>query len=250
MIASLKSELRKIWTVRSTYAILLFSLILMGVFAFWIEGVKAGMNSKAISDPTKLASLISDAITNLAFWGGLVGVLAAAHEYRYNTITYTLTASRSRSRTLLAKLLAVSGFALFFAIFVTVFAIGFMYLGLGLKGFSLAHQVVPTGLIWRVLFESWGYSMFGLLLATIIRQQVGSIAAFFIIPTGVESLLGLLLKNNRVYLPFLALQQVTGLMGSEVLHVLSHGRAALVVGIYLVIGWAVAWFLFMRRDAN
>ncbi|HSX44167.1 MAG TPA: ABC transporter permease [Candidatus Saccharimonadales bacterium] len=250
MIASLKSELQKIWTVRSTYLILLFSFGLMCIFAFWIEGVKAGESSKAITDPTKLASLISDAITNLAFWGGLVGILSATHEYRYNTIMYTLTSSRSRTKTLFAKVFAVAIFAVVFTVFVAVMAPIMMYLGLAVKGFSLTHQVIPTDLWWRVLFEGWGMSMLGLLLAILIRVQVGAIAAFFVIPVAIEPLAGLLLKENRAYLPFLALQQVTGLMGSDLHHVLSHSKAAMVVCAYLVVGWIVAWILFLKRDAS
>jgi len=250
MIASLKSELQKIWTVRSTYAVLLFSFILMGIFAFWVEGFKAGDGSKALIDPTKLAGLLSDAITNLAFWGGFVGILSMTHEYRYNTIMYTLTASRSRSKSLLAKILAVSIFAVLFAIFVSVFATALMYLGLTVKGLTLSHQTIPADLIWRVLFEGWASSMLGLLLAVLIRVQVGAIAAFFVIPVAIEPLAGLILKDNRIYLPFLALQQVTHLEGGAAGRVLSHGRAALVVGVYLVIGWIVAWILFLRRDAS
>ncbi len=250
MIASLKSELRKIWTVRSTYLLLLLSFVVMCIFAFWIEGVKAGESSKAVTDPTKLASLMSDAITNLAFWGSLVGILLATHEYRYNTIMYTLTASRSRTKTLLAKVVAVSIYAVLFSIFVVVFAAALMLLGLTIKGHTLSHQVIPHDLWWRVIFEGWAMSMFGLLLAMLIRVQVGAFAAFFIIQVAIEPLAGLVLKDNRIYLPFLALQQVTALMGSDIHHVLSHGRAALVVCAYLIVGWIVAWILFLKRDAN
>jgi ABC-2 type transport system permease protein len=249
MIAYFKSELRKLYTVRSTYVILLFSFVLMLIFAFWIEGIKAGNPGKAVTDSHKLASIFLDAITNLAFWGGIVGILSVTHEYRYNTIMYTLTSSRSRSQTLLAKVAAISLFALFFAVFVSVFAVALMYIGLAIKGVSLSHQVLSPDIIWRVLFVSWGYSMLGALLAVIIRHQVGAIAAFFVMPVFLEQLLGLLLKDNRIYLPFNALSQVTQPQGMELHKVLSHGRAALVFGIYLAIAWIVAWYLFLRRDA-
>lgn len=249
MINSLKAELRKIWTVRSTYGFLLFSLFLMCVFAFWVEGIKAGDGSKAVSDPYKLASLLRDAITNLAFWGSLVGVLSVTQEYRYNTITYTLTSSRSRSQVLLSKILAVTIFSIVFTLFVLVFAGALMYLGLAIKGFTLSHQIIPSSLLWRVFFETWGSSMLGLLIAVIVRQQIGAIVTFFAISVIVEPLVGLLLKDNRIYLPFLALQQVTHLEGSDLQNVLSHGKAALVVCVYIVVGWAVAWYLFLKRDA-
>ncbi|HSX18130.1 MAG TPA: ABC transporter permease [Candidatus Saccharimonadales bacterium] len=250
MIATLKAELRKIYNIRSTYAILLFSLVLMLIFAFWVEGIKAGENGRAVTDSGKLAGLLLDAITNLAFWGAIVGILSVTHEYRYNTIVYTLTASRSRSRVLLSKIIAVSLFAVFFSIFVSVFAVALMYLGLAIKGVSLSHQVLPLDLIWRILFVGWGYSMGGLLLASLIRQQVGSIVAFFVLPNLVEALVGLLLKDNKMYLPFTSLQQVTKVQNTELRHTLSHGRAALVFGVYLIVGWIVAWYLFLRRDAT
>jgi ABC-2 type transport system permease protein len=250
MISSLKAELRKIWTVRSTYGILIFSFFLMCVFVFWIEGIKAGDGSKPVTDPYKLASILRDAVTNLVFWGSLVGVLSATYEYRYNTITYTLTAARSRSRALLAKVTAVSVFSIVFTAFVLISTVVLLYLALSIKGFTLAHQVIPADLWWRVFFESWGGAMMGLLIAVLIRQQVGSIAAFFLIPSAVEPLIGLLLKNNQIYLPFIALQQVTGLEGSSLPHTLSHGKAALVVCAYLAVGWFIAWYLFLKRDAN
>jgi ABC-2 type transport system permease protein len=251
MIGSLRAELRKIWSVRSTYIILLFSLVLMGIFAFWVEGIKAGSGDGApVTYPYKLASLMRDAITNLAFFGSLVGVLSATHEYRYNLITYTLTSSRSRSKVLFAKVLAVSIYALLFAVFVALFSAAFMYVGLGIKGLTLVHQIIPGDLWWRILFEAWGSAMLGLLIATIVRQQVGAIATFFIIPVAVEPLIALLLKTNQVYLPFIALQQVTHLEGSGMSHLLSHSKAALVTVIYIGVGWIVAWYLFLKRDAN
>jgi ABC-type transport system involved in multi-copper enzyme maturation permease subunit len=250
MIQMLKPELRKIWTVRSTYALLLFNFALMCIFAFWIEGYKAGESSKAVTDPYKLASLLRDAATNLAFWGSLVAVNAITQEYRYNTIMYTLVASRSRTQTLLSKVVAVSIYALFFAVFVLVFAGGLMYLGLAIKGLSLSHQIIPSDLLWRILFEIWGFCMLGSLIAVIVCHQVGAIATFFATSVIVEPIIGLLLKDNRIYLPFMALQQVTQLEGSDLHHVLSHSKAALVVCVYIAAGWLVAWFLFLKRDAN
>jgi ABC-type transport system involved in multi-copper enzyme maturation permease subunit len=250
MIAYLKSEIRKLYTVRSTYVILLFSFVLMMIFAVWIEGIKAGNPGKAVTDSHKLASIFLDAITNLAFWGGIVAILSVTHEYRYNTIMYTLTASRSRSQTLLAKVGAISFFSLFFTVFVSIFAVALMYIGLAIKGASLSPQVLSPDIIWRVLYVGWGYSLLATLLAVIIRHQVGAIAAFFVMPVFLEQLLGLLLKDNRIYLPFNALQQVTQSQNTELHKSISHGRAALVFGVYLAIGWIIAWYLFLRRDAT
>jgi ABC-2 type transport system permease protein len=248
MINSLKAELRKIYTVRSTYGILAFCFVIMCVFAFWVEGYKAGDGSRTVTDVHKIAFLVRDAVGNLAFFGGLVGILAMAYEYRYNTIMYTLTASKSRVRILLAKIFAVSIYSVFFTLFVTIMVLILLFIGISIKGLSLSHQELPLDIIWRALFTSWGYAMAGLLLASLIRQQVGAIAAFFAIPIFIEQLAGLALKDNRIYLPFTALGQVT--ISEGVKNALSPGKAAVVFSIYLIIGWIIASVLFLRRDAN
>jgi ABC-type transport system involved in multi-copper enzyme maturation permease subunit len=249
MINSLKAEVRKIYTVRSTYAILAFCFVIMCIFAFWVEGYKAGDGSRAVTDVHKLAFLIRDAVGNLAFFGGIVGILCFSSEYRYNTIMYTLASSNSRIRILLSKIITVSLYSIFFTLFVAVFASLLMFIGLSLKGLSLSHQELPADIIYKTFFTSWGYSMVGLLFASLIRNQVGAIATFFAVPAFIEPLAGLALKDNRIYLPFAALQQVT-MASPELKHALSPAKATLVFSAYLVAGWIIAWYLFLKRDAN
>jgi ABC-type transport system involved in multi-copper enzyme maturation permease subunit len=250
MIAMFKSELRKIYSVRSTYFILLLGLIAMLIFAFYVEGLKAGTNGAPVTDPHKLSNLLLDAVSNMAFWGGIVAILSLTHEYRYNTITYTLTASRSRTKSLLAKIMGVSVFAVLYTVFLVVFSTALLYVGLAIKGYHLSPQVLHVDLIWRLLFIGWGQIMMALLLATLIRQQVGTLVAYLVIPSIVEQLFGLLLKDNKIYLPFTALQQVAHFTDGSVHHPLTPAHAAFVVGIYLVVGWFIAWILFLRRDAT
>jgi ABC-type transport system involved in multi-copper enzyme maturation permease subunit len=137
MINSLKAELRKIYSVRSTYATLAFCFLIMCIYAFWVEGYKAGDGSRSAADIHKLAFLLRDAVGNLAFFGGIVGVLCFSNEYRYNTITYTLTASNSRVRILVSKIIAITLYSILFTIFVAVFASLLMYIGITVKGLFL-----------------------------------------------------------------------------------------------------------------
>jgi ABC-type transport system involved in multi-copper enzyme maturation permease subunit len=249
MINSLKAELRKIYTVRSTYASLAFCFAIMCVYAFWVEGYKAGAGSRSVTDIHKLAFLIRDAVGNLAFFGGIVGVLCFSYEYRYNIITYTLTASSSRVRILVSKILAVTIYSIFFTLFVGIFASILMFIGISLKGLALGHQVLPVDVIYKVFFTSWGFAMMGLLIASLIRNQVGALGTFLAFPAFIEPLAGLALRDNRIYLPFAAMQQVTN-ASSELKHALSPPKAALVFSAYIVIGWIIAWYLFLKRDAN
>jgi ABC-type transport system involved in multi-copper enzyme maturation permease subunit len=249
MINSLRAELRKIYSVRSTYATLAFCFLIMCIYAFWVEGYKAGDGSRSAADIHKLAFLLRDAVGNLAFFGGIVGVLCFSNEYRYNTITYTLTASNSRVRILVSKIIAITLYSILFTIFVAVFASLLMYIGITVKGLSLGHQVLPVDILYKIFFTSWGFCMAGLLIASLVRNQVGAIATFFAMPSFIEPLAGLALKDKSVYLPFIALHQVS-VTPPELKHALTPAKAAMVFSVTIVIGWAIGWYLFLKRDAN
>jgi ABC-type transport system involved in multi-copper enzyme maturation permease subunit len=247
MMAELKSEFRKLLTIRSTYYLLGLTLFLVLLVGFYIEGYR--LDAKQLSDPMLLNNSVTDAISSLILFAGIVGLLLMTHEYRYNTIIYTLTASRSRSKVLAAKIIALSVFALIFVALVGILSPLMTDLGVHVARHTdlMAPQTINYGdVAWRLLYYSWAYVIAALMLAVIIRNQVAAIVSLFLIPT-VEALLTLLLKNNGVYLPFTAL-------GAVVTHPsqgsITPARAALVFAAYLIVGWAVAWILFSRRDAN
>ncbi|HEV7454981.1 MAG TPA: ABC transporter permease [Candidatus Saccharimonadales bacterium] len=258
MLASIKAEFRKLWTVRSTYVLFIVAFVLVMIFAFYAEGIKALPAS--VHDSGKLASEVTNAIMSVSLLGALAGVLLMTHEYRYNTIMYTLTSSNSRTKTLFAKIVAVSAFAVLFALVFAILSPLMTLLGLHIKGLTLDHQQFDVfSLAWRVVFYGWGFSMLGLALAVLLRNQIAVIVTLFMAPATVEPLLGLLLKHNAVYLPFSALGQVLQHQVSEpsgqavkgaVTFAMSYGRSALVTLLYLVVFWIVAWVLFARRDAN
>jgi len=247
MLSSLKAEFRKLLTVRSTYIIFGITVLLVIFFAFYAEGIKA--TTEALYNPGLLVSESKQAIMAVGLLGAMVGVLLVTHEYRYNTVMYTLTASNSRTKVILAKLLTVSAFAVVFSLVVGSLSPALTYLGIHLKGHALVHQVFPVwDVLWRVVFVGWGYAMLGFIFASAIRIQVGAISAMFLVPAMVEPLVGLLLKQNAVYLPFNDLQTV--LMHQGTLKTISVANAAWLFVIYVVGGMLITWQLFVRRDAN
>ena len=243
MMPAIKSEFRKLITVRSTYVILGFSLLLELFFALYATGYKADVAD--LHSHTMLASEVTSAISALAVFGSVAAVLLVTHEYRYNTIMYTLTAAKRRTNVWLAKIFIISVFAIVFSLVVGLLSPWLANVGVHLHGHTLVSQNLPLrNLLMRAVFYGWGYSMLALIVAMLIRIQVGSMAALFLIPTTVENLLGLLLKNNQVYLPFSALSAVV-----EKGHI-SYSHAALVALAYIVGGWIIAGIFFIRRDAN
>ncbi|HKU19016.1 MAG TPA: ABC transporter permease [Candidatus Saccharimonadales bacterium] len=250
MFATLKSEFRKLLTVRSTYITIGIVLALVAFYSFYIEGFKATHNATGVVvNPDKLASEVTGAMQAVGVLISLVGLLLMSHEYRYNTIMYTLTQSRSRTKALLAKILTVSAFAVAMSLLVAALAPLMTSLGLHAKGLTLAHQTFPIwSLAWRAVFYGWGLAMAGLLFAALLRNQIAAIVVLFFVPGTVEALLGLLLKKSAAYLPFTDLMGV--LQHSAERTVMSYGRAALIYLAYIVGSWIVAWVLFVRRDAN
>lgn len=252
MMPTLRSEFKKLLTVRSTYIITALVTAFVIFITFYVIGWR--MNAHDLHDPNQLASTITGALS-LTVFGAIVAILLMTHEYRYNTIMYTLTSSNSRSKVLLSKFIVVSVYALLLSVLIGVLSPLMTYLGVHANGHTLVPQTLHYGdLIWRSLFYGWGFSMAGLLFALLSRNQVASIAALFVIPDFIEQLLGLLLKHNTVYLPFSSLSQVlnagSGNGRVDTSSTLSPGKAAGVFCIYLAVGWAVSWYLFLRRDAT
>jgi ABC-type transport system involved in multi-copper enzyme maturation permease subunit len=171
------------------------------------------------------------------------------YEYRFNTITYTLTATNHRLKVLASKVIVATCFALVFTTIMAALSPLAVLLGLSFQDAHLAPQFIAySEIVWRVLFYGWGFGMAGLLIAALIRNQIGAIAGLLLLPGLVEQLLGLLLKSNAIYLPFSALDAVVHPGTGS--HVLTSISAALVFLCYLVVGWIVAVVLFLRRDAN
>src|SRR5258706_14974622 len=104
MMGTLKSEVRKILSLRSTYVILGFEVAMNLLFAFYVTGWR--LDAQSLASSSFLASQVNSSINALGLFGALVAMLLVTHEYRYNTIVYTLTANRSRSQVWLAKFIA------------------------------------------------------------------------------------------------------------------------------------------------
>lgn len=246
MIDALKAETRKLLTVRSTYIFTGLAVAFVIFYAFYIVGWR--LTGVELQNPHKLSDDVVGALSSLPMiFGAIIAILLMSHEYRYNTIMYTLTVSKSRTKVLLAKFLSVSIFALLFTVFVGVSAPLMAYLGVHAHGNTLVAQTIDWGdLIWRSLYYGWAYLSLALLLAVVIRNQIGAIISIFVIPP-IEQLISLVLKHNSVYLPFTL---VSSIISDPIQGAISHERAAIIFGCYLLVGWFATWLLFLKRDAN
>lgn len=246
MIAALHAEFRKLYTVRSTYMLALVALLLGAVLAgFWIWGYKdvehAALNHLALSN------LISRAANIAGIFLSFLAVLLVGHEYRYNTITYSLTSTNNRSKVYLAKLFVLLVSSLVIAAIVIAAAIGLFHVGQHLHHITTASQQVPLwDTIWRSAATVAGGIVYAFIISIVLRNLIGSIAFILVVPTTVENLLSLLLKDNVKYLPYTALDNLTRIEKSTV----SHSFSLAVVASYIAVFGVVSWLLFLKRDAN
>jgi ABC-2 type transport system permease protein len=246
MINATKAEFRKLLTVRSTYVILLLSLVLELINAFYANGYKA--SPAVLHDPTILMHQAAAAVEIISVLIAICGVLLVTHEYRYNTIMHSLTLARSRSQVFFAKITAISLFAVVFIALFTVLSPLLTLAGIHVHGLHLVNQELHlSSLWWRALFGGWAFVMLATILALLIRIQVGAIVALFLVPGTIEGLLGLLLKRNQVYLPFASVGEV---LSHNSAGYISYAHAAAVALAWIVTGLIVALVLFERRDAN
>lgn len=251
MLATIKSEALKLFTIRSTYVMIILSIFFLGLYAFYFEGYRGNTGSAASQlAPTAYQEVVTNGGGMIVLFVSIIAILFMAHEYRYNTITYTLTANTRRSQVLASKLLVTAAFSVLYGLLAVGVALGMYMLGLQLRDAALPEQdfnaLAEFG---RVAVYYVAYGLIGLLLAALLRNIVGAIGTLFGLFIVAEPLLGLVLKENAAYLPITATDTIlrASMMQSDKL---TPNEAILVSGIYLAVGWVIAWLLFLRRDAN
>jgi ABC-type transport system involved in multi-copper enzyme maturation permease subunit len=258
MLQQLKAEWRKLTTTRSTYVILGLSLALVIFYSFYVVGYRGSGGAGAstthgvisVVGSDYLASQVFQALQVVGIFSAIIAVLLASHEYRYNTITYTLTLSNSRTKVLLAKLFVVLGLGAVYATAVGILTPTMAALGLHAHHAAMVPQVFHVGdLLWRSAFYGAGYAAIALIITLLLRNQVAAIVFLFLYPGTVEQLIGLWLKPDKGYLPFMSLAGVIGGNGTDT-KFLSPAHSALVFLAYLVSLLVVAWTMFVKRDAN
>lgn len=252
MITTLRSEFRKLLTIRSTYLVTIIAVLLVILLAGYGEGYRNG--GQANSQTLNNSLLNMGSFTSL--FAAIVAILAMAHEYRYNTIIHTLVNSNSRTKALLSKVAAVIVYCLLLTLLLCIVTLGGIAMGANLGGHPLPHQEIDYILYYvKAAFFITGTAMAGMLFAVLIRNVVAAFAIFFILPNIIETIANLLIKEKSVYMPFSALNEVLITVPPDVsgtpfvLGNLSPLEGALIFLAYLIPGWIITWLLFLRRDA-
>jgi hypothetical protein len=244
VIAQTKAELMKLRSTRTTVGLVLGMLVLIVLFAL-LAGLLTHADS--LTTPENQRGLLG--VGSLAgVFSALAGVLLVTGEYRFGTIRPTFLFTPRRSRVIGAKLVAgvLAGFAFGVAGEALGFAIGYVCLRargitLALHGGSLALLLLGT----VAAVALWG--AIGVGVASIVRNQIGTIVGLLAWGFVVENLLFAFVPSVGRLTPGEAESALTGLTTKHLLSA-AAGGAVLVTWVAALAVAGVA--LTARRDVG
>lgn len=236
MIATVKSELRKLLSIRSTYILVLSAIALITLFTYF--GTSASTYEEAICEPTgevlysrdqmdprlqekppeevcegtvnytkitdnnlpkeKLLFNLQEMVPIMVTFVSIILILLMVHEYRYNMVNYTFTISNSRSKVLASKLIISTIFTILMTLSAMGLCVAVTQIAINVKDLVLPAQDYEWLYITaRHVAHALGYVLFYLGIATLLRNLTASIAAIFLLPT-IDSLAGFLLSTRDI----------------------------------------------------
>ena len=207
MTGLLRSELLKISSVRSTYALAAGCLgfVALDVVALALVAGQPGV--PPLSDPAQVRNVFASvgAASALVL---VLGILGMTMEYRHQTVTPTFLVTPRRGRVLAAKLVVHAFAGLVLGVAAAVVALG---LGAACLAFR-DHAPVSAGTLAQIdggaVLGYTIYAAIGVCVGALVRNQVAAIVGALLWTVLVESLTVALLPSVGRWLPGGALDGV------------------------------------------
>ena len=237
------SEIRKLTTTRSIYAMLagLVAVVALGVVAIVTDGQPG-----ALSAPLEQQAFLHVSLTIAPLFGLLLGLRSFTDEFRYGSIVPTLLESPVRRRVLGAKLVATSGggVALSLAAMAITFAIGVPLLVA--KGVEIALSTgAMSEIAGRLVVATVLWTAIGVGLGLAVKHQVAAIAGTLVWLLAAEGIFSGLVPDVAKYFPGAAGFATVGINSAELL---TPALGALLLGAYALVAVAIGAVLMQRRD--
>ncbi|MBA2699678.1 MAG: hypothetical protein H0U61_13075 [Nocardioidaceae bacterium] len=205
MMGALRYEWVRITSIRSSYWMSGLAVVLSaGVAIILCLVVNAANSAGDLGDLAGEATFSTWIVTAGASGPGMpilaavffavMGCMAMGHEYRYGTNKATLTALPDRIAVLSAKSLVLAGWVAVTAVLILLVNAGLAWLfvdGISLDGDSLRPMVF-------FILYCVGFSLAGLMLSAITRNQVGSIVTVLVWPLVLEPIVFAILRATAL----------------------------------------------------
>ncbi|MEZ0070699.1 ABC transporter permease [Planotetraspora sp. GP83] len=258
MIGLVKAELRKLFTTRLWWIMLLVMILLVGVqlgFLIGFAGVSQnGAPGLPKRDTVEWAQIAWSAGSVGAIFVMILGVVMMTAEYRYQTITGTFLTTPSRGRVIVAKLIGGLLVGLLFGVAVLVFEAFTVIPTVLISGgeFSPGASHIPRislGIVAALAL----YALFGIGLGALVRNQIAGIVGAVVWSYVIENILIAIPALQPVgrWLPGGAAQALISVdvdTGLGRPHLLAPWAGALALVAYGVIFALVASATTVRRD--
>jgi hypothetical protein len=248
-----RAEWTKLFSLRSTSLVLLGAAVLTTALAGSISWAanRGGGVGQSVAEAVGRAYLGVDLISLVL---GVFGVLMVTGEHTSGLIKATLAAVPRRVPVLLAKALVlfVAGVPLMLVVCTASFV-------------AVQVFVEPEQRIWfdepdvlratiGAMFAPIALALLGLALGAVMRHTAGTITAYvvalLVVPALLPAALPEALREDVVpYVPVAAAQATYAVGGNNPFVMLSPGRAALVLGAWVLVSLAGGAFVLYRRDA-
>lgn len=202
----LAAELRKLTTVRTTWAVTAVGAVLVGV--------SASIYTFATELTGPFTGSAEDVATTVSQIGGnsvivlVVGILAVTTEFRYGTIGRTLQLTPSRTRMMVAKLAAGGIYGVAFTALGLVVVAVLVAIAGAVNGVGLTVDGASGTALWEVLVGMVLTALLGVAVGALLRNQVLAIVLALVWVFVLENLFLALLPDVARWLPFQALQGV------------------------------------------
>ena len=268
MIGALRYEWVRLTTIRSTWWLTFGALFVAGGVSFlWslTFGDLASMRELG-REPVYAAVITQGGSTGfvpllVAYVLGILGVFTFGHEYRHGMIRATLTALPQRYNVLLAKIIVTAFWSAAVSAGCLLLGVFWGYVKGGDQGFAITADGIPRVMLGYIAYVTM-FTLIGLAVAAIIRNQAGAIVFMLVVPLVIESVLRLVLvipdffngvEGVVQFFPFDAGSQMlirfpinADFTGPKPLDPLPGG---LVMALFLVVVMAIATASFVKRDA-
>lgn len=244
--AAIHAEWIKLWSLRSTWILLVFNL-LAGTTMSWATG-RFGSGEEVYSVETAWFywTVVS------AVLAAAVGVLVFTADLQHGVVAGMLTAQPARWVIVVAKVVVVAAFGLVLSVAGIIAGIaGASVSGLPIGSTSAIAADVPWAMGYTVLA-----ALLGLGVGLLVRSTAVAIAGVMIWGYVIEMLLTLFLPVEIArFLPFLAGDRMLdvpspGLNAEAVAFELSRFEGALVLGSWVALLLLAGMLLFQRRDVD